>query len=427
MTAVQFAAPLPACFGATYMYDVAAAGSLLIGNSQTGVSVGMSFCTHDPLNVMQIVYLRAGGTTPCCAYPIVPDPSMGTILATDCTFAEVPVAGVVSHFNADASCECFGNSAPAAPSNPFPQDDTAAASFMPVMSWYASDVDGNLAEYDVYLGTSPSPPLVASGLTEARYMPDAPLALATQHYWRVVARDAEGLESSGPTWTFRTRATNTPPFPPEAPSPLDGEHAVPLNATLTWFVLDLDNDVLQYDVYFGTSPTPPLVAQHVTEAGYSPATLEPVTRYYWRIVASDFVSETSGPTWTFTSGGANLPPLPPSLPIPADAAANVSVMATLQWTCADPDGGAPLVYDVYFGTTSPPPLLVGNLPAPQFSPGPLVLDTQYYWRVVGRDGPGSETSGPEWSFRTRLGQPPAQRFRRTRRRPTEARRHSSRL
>ncbi|HEU4928802.1 MAG TPA: FlgD immunoglobulin-like domain containing protein [Candidatus Krumholzibacteria bacterium] len=399
ITGIQFAAPIPPCFGGIFVSESVAGGALIIGDSQTGASIVLSGCAFNPINVLQITYFRSGGgTTPCCEYPIVPDPSLAVVTGTNCSFQEIPVAAVTSRFNSDASCECHGNSAPSLPSNPFPQDNTAGQSTVPAMSWFSFDIDGNLAEYDLYLGTTTTPPLVASGLTEQSYVP-APLALNQQHYWRIVARDALGLETAGPLWTFRTRSSNGAPFPPQDPSPVDGESLVALDADLSWTGFDPEGDVLRYDVYFGTSPTPPLVAEDLTVSAYEPGALQLNTQYHWRVVASDGVSETSGPTWNFTTRDENIPPTVPTSPSPANNSVGVSRIANLSWLCTDPDGDA-IVFDVYFGSSSPPPLVISNIGAASYDPGLLSPLTDYYWRIEAHDALGGTTSGPIWTFET---------------------------
>src|SRR4029079_12049675 len=65
-------------------------------------------------------------------------------------------------------------------------------------------------------------------------------------------------------------------------------------------------------------------------------------------------------------------------------------------------------YDIYFGTTSNPPLLAGNLQLGSFQPGvietytvnSLQPGTTYYWRIVGKTYAQAATSGPVWSFTT---------------------------
>ncbi len=397
VTAVQFSAPLPNCFGATYLGEVVPANAIAIGNSQTGVSIALTACTLQPTSVLQISFQRVGGTSPCCAYPILPDPALTEVLGADCTFQSMPVSTMTSRFNADESCPCTGNSGPDAPSIPFPPDNAVAQSYTPLMSWYASDPDGNLSEFDVYLGTTAPPPLAASNLTDAHYAPPA-LGPMTQYYWRVVARDAFGLESSGPTWTFGTRATNTPPSAPTPLGPIDGAWGVLLNADLSWTASDADLDALTYDIYFGTDPTPPLVGSDLVQASYDPGTMNVATVYYWRVVASDGTDETSGPVWSFETRTANTAPSVPTNPQPPNGTGINGVNPVLSWWAEDSDGDA-LVYNVYFGTTSPIPLVAQGLTQPMYVPGMLNSNTTYYWRVVASDGQ-LQTQGPLWSFHT---------------------------
>ena len=397
LSGVQFAAPVPQCFGGVFLFDTPAGGALTIGDSQQGISVALPGCVFNPYNVLQITYQMNGNTTPCCAYPVVADPVAGTLTGTNCAFQEMPIAGVVSHFNSDTSCECHGNSAPSAPGNPIPQDNTAGQSQVPQMSWFGFDIDGNIAEYDLYLGTTPSPPLFAAGLTQPEFVPPAPLGLNTLYYWRVVVRDALGLESSGPVWTFQTRASNHPPFPPQGPSPTDGEVLVPLEIILNWSSGDPDGDPISYDLYFGTTPDPPLVAEDLLVPDYNPGALQLDTQYFWRVVVTDGASEVAGPTWNFTTRPTNLPPFQPNTPSPSDGATNVALNADLAWVGNDPDGQT-LTYDVYFGTISPPPLVASDVGSATFDPGALVLTTVYYWRIVARDPLGLTTSGPTWTF-----------------------------
>jgi hypothetical protein len=53
----------------------------------------------------------------------------------------------------------------------------------------------------------------------------------------------------------------------------------------------------------------------------------------------------------------NNPPNTSSNPSPPDTATNQSIYADLSWTGGDPDSRDTVTYDVYFGTTDPPPNL----------------------------------------------------------------------
>ncbi len=95
----------------------------------------------------------------------------------------------------------------------------------------------------------------------------------------------------------------------------------------------------------------------------------------------------------------NTPPNQPSNPNPADNATAISINTNLSWTCSDPDGD-PLTYDVYFGTSSNPPLVNSNLSGATYIPGALNSSTTYYWKINAEDDHGNSTSGNIWNFTT---------------------------
>ena len=91
-------------------------------------------------------------------------------------------------------------------------------------------------------------------------------------------------------------------------------------------------------------------------------------------------------------------PAAPTLLSPANGAMNVSQVPLLSWSASS---GA-TSYDVYYGTTSPPPLL-GNQTATSYAPPELAGSTMYYWMIIARNAAGTAAS-PIWSFTT--GGPP---------------------
>ncbi|TYB93521.1 MAG: hypothetical protein FXF54_06370 [Kosmotoga sp.] len=97
----------------------------------------------------------------------------------------------------------------------------------------------------------------------------------------------------------------------------------------------------------------------------------------------------------------NVPPNTPGSPNPINNATWVNLAITLTWTCSDQNGD-PLTYDVYFGSNPNPTTKIGNgqSSASKFVGG-LEYYTDYYWKVVAKDGRGGETSSPVWHFRTK--------------------------
>ena len=70
----------------------------------------------------------------------------------------------------------------------------------------------------------------------------------------------------------------------------------------------------------------------------------------------------------------------------------------LSWT---PTSGAgdTNAYDVYFGTSTNPPLVSSNQAATTYTPT-LIAGTTYYWKVVARNELGDSPASAIWSFKT---------------------------
>ena len=104
---------------------------------------------------------------------------------------------------------------------------------------------------------------------------------------------------------------NKPPHIPSNPYPAHGSTSVNINVDLSWTGGDPDGDPVTYDVYLGTSSTPPKVASNQTATTYDPGTLDIDKTYYWQIIAWDDQSAfTEGPVWWFSTG-TNQPPSKP--------------------------------------------------------------------------------------------------------------------
>ncbi|MCD4655300.1 fibronectin type III domain-containing protein [bacterium] len=197
---------------------------------------------------------------------------------------------------------------------------------------------------------------------------------------------------------------NEPPYEPSNPYPSNGATDVPRTVTLQWTGGDPNpGDMVYYDLYFGTEANPPLLAASVSVESYEVTSLDPGTQYYWQIVARDnWDAETEGQVWHFVTL-ANDPPFEPVNPIPPDGGTDIDLNANLSWQCNDPNPGDTLTFDVYFGTSSPPPLVNDDITEVTYDPGEMLEATTYYWLILARDSFGAETSGPEWSFTTLTG------------------------
>lgn len=74
-----------------------------------------------------------------------------------------------------------------------------------VLSWSASDVDGDPLTYDVYLDTNENPTtLISENQSETSYNATA-LSAATKYYFKIVVKDDKGANSIGQVWSFTSK------------------------------------------------------------------------------------------------------------------------------------------------------------------------------------------------------------------------------
>lgn len=92
------------------------------------------------------------------------------------------------------------------------------------------------------------------------------LACDTHYRWKIVSRNLCGT-TAGPIWDFTTACCL--PGTPSSPSPVNGATNQPLDANLDWADA---SGATSYDVYFGTSASPPFVLNTVVSS-YDPGML----------------------------------------------------------------------------------------------------------------------------------------------------------
>ena len=198
------------------------------------------------------------------------------------------------------------NSAPDMPHNPSPADAATGVSMPVTLSVAVSDIDNDVmtvtffdASDDSPIGTDADVP--SGSRAEVGWLG---LAANTTYSWYTQANDGELDSLKSHTWNFTTAPPNAAPNPPSNPSPVNHATGIPVDADLSWTGGDPDaGDTVTYDVYFGTSATPPLLSEDQLGTTYEPGTLSYNTKYYWYIVASDSHNPpTTGPLWDFTTG-----------------------------------------------------------------------------------------------------------------------------
>jgi hypothetical protein len=226
---------------------------------------------------------------------------------------------------------------------------------------------------------------------------------------KVKAKDTYGAEL-GILWSTPLNVTisSQPPNPPSVPS---GPTFLNINqqGTYSTNTIDPEGDQVQYRFDWDAAGSHEYSAwTSLVPSGTSVTMNHAWTTggdYVVQAQARDENNETSGWSNGLTVH-VNSPPNAPSNPDPANGEKGVDINAILSWMGGDPNGDS-VTYDVYFGTTSPPPKVVDNQSDVTYDPGTMNHATTYYWKIVAWDVYGAYTIGTIWSFTTKTAnQPP---------------------
>ena len=99
-------------------------------------------------------------------------------------------------------------------------------------------------------------------------------------------------------------------------------------------------------------------------------------------------------TAVFTVGGTSGPECA-TLIAPADGTTGVAINTTLSWNSS----ANATSYDVYIGTTNPPPYAT-NVTATNYSPPTFLNNTTYYWKIIPKNASGEATGCETRNFTT---------------------------
>jgi parallel beta-helix repeat protein len=213
------------------------------------------------------------------------------------------------------------------------------------------------------------------------------------NYWDdYTGADGNGDGIGDTPYTFSGGQDNYPLMTKYGPPHADYNYikngrTVIFNASLSY---DYNGEITSYEWVFGDgyTGTGMVISHTYTNYGTYIVTLE--------VTDDDGLTDEKSKDITL----ANNPPNQPSNPDPSDGETGVSVYAILSWTCSDPDGDE-LTYDVYFGTSSNPPLVsTGQSQTFYNPPGAMEYNTHYYWKIVAWDPYDTSTTGLIWDFTT---------------------------
>ena len=196
---------------------------------------------------------------------------------------------------------------------------------------------------------------------------------------------------------------------PTAPAviyPSDMAVSVSLLPGLTQVLLSWSqpSPVTNYNVYFGTDPTPDIgeFVATTTDNFFSASVTGSNKVYYWKVDSTNDCGVRTNDVWSFRTEPSSCvgPFAVPATPIsPTGGAVSQSITLTpLSWSAASLAD----TYDVYFGTSEPLSLLTSSVTdqtASITSQHPLSGSTEYLWRIDSVSACGN-TTGTLNSFTT---------------------------
>tara|TARA_R110000868_G_scaffold289544_5_gene549798 strand:- start:15201 stop:15902 length:702 start_codon:yes stop_codon:yes gene_type:complete len=123
------------------------------------------------------------------------------------------------------------------------------------------------------------------------------LERGTPYEWFVISKATGTTETSvSPTWRFYNQGLgieNYAPFPAQAINPKRGSTiGATASVTLEWSGEDIDNDIKNYEILFGTSANPTTSLGILTTNSIT-ATVTSGLVYYWIVITTDNKENTS--------------------------------------------------------------------------------------------------------------------------------------
>jgi hypothetical protein len=199
--------------------------------------------------------------------------------------------------------------------------------------WMTCYAEGQWHDYQLhYYGSSSS---VASITLDNLHTWDG---LAADQEWFLCAQD-KALLDVGKIKFFELWVTyeyNQAPLVPFNESPPDLAAKVSISEDLDWSCVDPDGDTLYYTVYFEKgNPSPSdVIKADATGSSKSLGTLDPASKYYWKVKADDHNGGVSwSPVWDFTTEDIDASLLSVSVePNPVSTGATAKITYSIQNT-----------------------------------------------------------------------------------------------
>jgi len=153
--------------------------------------------------------------------------------------------------------------------------------------WNAAD---NADSYQVYVKNLETQSILQYS-AGANTTLDINLTRGTPYSWYVVSKK-EGVSETGtsPKWKFYNAGdpvTTYVPFPADVVAPPMSATVSVTSVTLQWDGGDVDDNIIGYDVFFGTSANPTTLIASPAAPQLPNVSVSAGTTYYWKVVTHD--------------------------------------------------------------------------------------------------------------------------------------------
>jgi len=121
----------------------------------------------------------------------------------------------------------------------------------------------------------------------------------TPYAWYITSKSNKTTATAqSDTWKFYNSGPGVvtyAPYPAEVTSPTFGQAlATTASVNLTWKGSAVDNTTIaNYDVYFGTTTTPPVFKSAITDSFVNGVSVASGKTYYWKVITRDINGNTS--------------------------------------------------------------------------------------------------------------------------------------
>ncbi|MCU1230482.1 MAG: repeat containing protein, partial [Acidobacteria bacterium] len=247
------------------------------------------------------------------------------VIAKGDLFCAPPVTtpSAIASFTTSGKCSA-GSFSTIAPAN----DATNVAS-PAQLSWQPS---AGASSYDVYFGSTNPPSLFAQNIsTTSAVVPTS----GGRNYWYVVAHAAcdptETTSTSLQTFTAADTTCSGPAPAVQIVSPADGSSSAALSVNLTWRPT---GSIDSFDLYFGETSNPPLLATALAATSQTVSGLRPGTKYYWRVAGrGPCANGVTSPIASFTTRSCDAPGATTIVFAPSSVSAGATY--SIVWSPAD--------------------------------------------------------------------------------------------